>query len=74
MFLVCGVEPFLGQGQQLRSRYRGIAFAAPVAYGLVLYPAADLVEAVVGQPDHMERIRDLRRVGDGRVAGGQVRP
>ena len=68
-----GVEAFLGQGQQLADPIQGVVFAAPVAYGFVLDSAADLVEAVVGQPDHMERIRDLRRVGDGRVVGGPVR-
>ena len=46
---------------------------APAAEGLVLGAAADLVEAVVGQPDHMERIRGLDRMRDGRVVGGPVR-
>ena len=34
-------------------------FVAAVSQGLVLDPAADLVEGVVGQPHHMERVSDL---------------
>ena len=48
-------------------------FVAAVAEGLVLDPAADLVEGVVAQPHHVERVRDLFRLGRRRVERGPVR-
>ena len=42
--------------------------------GLVLDPAADLVERGVAQPDDMERVRDLVRVGYGGVERGPIGP
>src|SRR5690606_23730181 len=45
------VEPFVGLGQQPAGPVERIVLAAPVAEGLVLDAAADLVEALVRQLD-----------------------
>ena len=52
------IQPFSAGEEQLADPIERIAFAAPVAERLVLDPAADLVDATVGDPHHMERIRD----------------
>jgi hypothetical protein len=48
-----------------------IGFPAPMAEGVVLDPAADLVDAPVGQGDDVEAVRHQGRVGD---TGGEGVP
>jgi site-specific DNA-cytosine methylase len=67
------VEAFVRGEQQPPDPIQGVVFAAAVAEGVVLDSAADLVDAVVGEADHMERIRDLPGAGQRAVEGGAVR-
>ena len=48
--------------------------AAAVAESVVLGSAEHLVDAVVGEADHVERVGDLTGVGQRRVEGAPVRP
>ena len=50
------VEAFGAGEQQLADPKQRIAFAASMAEGLVLDPAADLVDAAVPDPHHMKRV------------------
>ena len=68
-----GVGGLLGRGhQQFAGPIQGVVLAAAVAEGPLLHSAADLVEGGVAQPHHMERVRDLGRVGQRGVEGRAV--
>jgi hypothetical protein len=68
----------LGAGEhELADPIQRVALAAPVAQGLVLHPAAHLVEAPVADPHDVERIRDpggvVEAAGEpGAVGLGQI--
>ncbi len=57
----------------LRIRIQRVVLAAPMAEGLVLDPAADLVEAAVGDPHDMERVGDPAGVVEVRGQPGPER-
>src|SRR5690606_8419470 len=61
------IESFVDHGEQSPGSVERVVFAAPVAEGLVLDPAADLVEPLVGQRHEVERVCDLAGVGEHRV-------
>jgi hypothetical protein len=63
------VEAFVGAGEQPAGPVERIVLVAPVAEGLVLDPAANLIETLVGQLDQVERVRDLGRPGQHGVEG-----
>jgi hypothetical protein len=61
--LEAGALQALGAGQhQLSDPVEGIAPASPMAEGLVLDPAAHLIEAAVGDPHDVERVGHPDRV------------
>ena len=63
-----GVGDVLGRRhQQLARPVEGVVLAAAVPQGLVLDPAADLVEGVVAQSHDVERVRDLLGVRQRRL-------
>ena len=53
------IQAFVGLGESPPGPIQQVVFVAPVAAGLVLDPAADLIEAGVGQLHQVERVRDL---------------
>ena len=57
----------------LRIRYSGSCLAAAVAERLVLHPAADLVDAAVGDPYDVERVSDTAGVIEVRGQAGAER-
>ena len=65
-------EAFVRGDQQPPDPIEGVVFAAAVAQGVVLGSAADLVDAVVREADHVERIGDLADMGQGDVEGAPV--
>jgi hypothetical protein len=67
-------ESFIGSGQQPPRPVERVVFAATMPEGLILDPASDPVETLVGEVDEMERISDLDRVGQDRVEHFAVRP
>ena len=68
------VEAFVGPGQQTPGPIQRVDLAAPMAQSVVLHPASDFVETLVGQPHQMERVGDLDGVGQHRVEHGPIRP
>ena len=52
-------EPFMSRNEQPSYPIERVVFAAAVTQGVVLDPAPCLVNAVVAQTDHMERVSDL---------------
>ena len=58
------VEAFVALGEQPPAPVERVVLVAAVAEGLLLDPAAHVVEAGVGQLDHVERVRDLGGVGE----------
>src|SRR5205807_4919650 len=67
------VESFVGLGEQASAPIQRIGLAAAMTEGLVLDPAAALVELLVRELHQMERIRDLNRVGQHRVEHRPIR-
>ena len=65
-------EAFVRGNQQAPRPIQGIVFAAPVTEGVVLDSTARLVDATVGEADHVERIGDLARLGQRRFEGRPV--
>ena len=57
-------EPFLSRNEQPPRPIERVVFAAAVAEGVVLGSTPCLVEAVVGETDHMKRISDLTSLGN----------
>ena len=66
------LEAFIGLGQKPAGPVEGVGLAAPMPESLVLDPTAALVETLVGQAHHMERIGDLHRIREHRVEHGPV--
>ena len=67
-------EPLMRGDQQPPRPPQRITLAAAVSQGVVLGSAAHLVDAVVRQADHMERIRDLSDPLQRDIEGPPVRP
>ena len=67
-------ETFMSGDQQPSHTPQRVLFAATVAQGVVLDPAAHLVDAVVAHADHMERISDLTSVWQRHIEGSPIRP
>src|SRR5690606_19917042 len=61
------VEAFVSSGEEPAGPVERVVLAAPMTEGLVLDPSTDLVETLVRELAHMERIRDLGGVGEHRV-------
>src|SRR5687767_12321002 len=53
------IETFVGLGQQPTATVERVVLVAPVTERLVLHPATDLVELLVGEFHEMKRISDL---------------
>jgi hypothetical protein len=71
------VEAFVGLGEQPAGSVERVGLVASVAEGLLLHPAAALIELRVLVLDHVERVGDLggvrKRVGEGLAVGaGEV--
>jgi hypothetical protein len=58
------VEAFVALSEQPPRPVERVVLVAPVAEGLVLDPAATLVQLRIRELHHMERIRDLPGVGE----------
>ena len=67
------VEAFGAGEQQLADPVERIVLAASMPKGLVLHPAADLVDAAVPDPDHMKRVGDPAGVVEVRRQPGPER-
>ena len=67
------VEALVGLGEQPATAIERVGLAAPVAEGLVLHPPPALVELVVGELHHMERIGDLGGTRHHRVEDRPIR-
>ena len=65
------VEAFVTGEEQLADPIQRVGLAAPMAEGLVLDPAPDLIDAPVPDPNDMERIGDA---GGVIKVGGQAGP
>ncbi len=66
-------EPLISSSEQSPDPIQRIVLAASVAEGLVLDPAAALVQLGVREADHVERVGDLGGVGQHRVVDRPVR-
>ena len=55
-------EPFMSRNEQPSYPIERVVFAAAVTQGVVSDPAPCLVNCVVAQTDHMERVSDLPSV------------
>ena len=60
-------EALAGHHQPASAAVERIVLVAAMTEGLVLYSASALVQRLVGELDHMERIGDLDCVGEHRV-------
>ena len=66
-------ETFMSRNEQPSYPIERVVFAATVAQGVVLDPAARLVDAVVAQTDHMKRVSDLPSVWQRHIETATVR-
>ncbi len=66
-------EPFMSRNEQPPHPIERVLFAAAMPQGVVLDPAAHLVDAVVAQTDHMKRISDLPSVWQRHIETATVR-
>ena len=67
-------EALVGRNQQPARPPQRVILAVAVTERVVLGAAADLVDAVVRQADHVERIGDLADLGQRHVEGAPIRP
>ncbi|CAN5571255.1 hypothetical protein BH24ACT4_BH24ACT4_20650 [soil metagenome] len=57
------VETLMGGGEQPSTPIQRVIAVPAVPEGVVLHTAPHVIEAGVGQLDHVERVRDLDRAG-----------
>ena len=63
--LAAVADAFMRFGESACS-VEGVAFASSIAQGFVLDASSDLIEAMVSEAHHVERVGDLAGVGPGR--------
>ena len=68
------IEAFVSAGKEPAGAVERVVFVAPVSEGLVLDPAADLVESSVRELHQMERVSDLHSVREHRRERQAPRP
>ena len=70
--LAAVADAFMRFGEQSARSVEGVAFASSIAQGFVLDASSDLIEAMVSEAHHVERVGDLAGGGQHPVVSNVI--